>query len=58
MKLFLNYFLEQNYRYIKKIQKHPATNKVKFTISDMQPTIITRNAKKKENITHNRRKVN
>ena len=45
IKLFLNCLIEQNYKYKKKKtpQKRPATNKVKFTESDIQPS-ITRDA--------------
>ena len=43
IKLFLNCLIEQNYKYSKNPQKRPATNKVKFTMSDMQPS-VTRGA--------------
>ena len=43
IKLFLNCLIEQNYKYSKNPQKHAATNKVKFTMSDRQPS-VTRGA--------------
>ena len=39
IKLFLNCLIEQNYKYSKNPQKHAATNKVKFTMSDRQPSV-------------------